>query len=195
MSPPLGLGNNAGHLVVLRRADHAVARSQHGFAAVCDVISATLSARSRRQAPDDRARPSRSADGIARGLSGERIERTEPGPPPRPTPTPSLAPSTASSPFAACSQPPSSSRLVGGSYHPSAAPHVRAERGRLVGMLEVAGSPRHAPLAHARGPRRVRRGLRGGGSGVRRRCARRPPRPKRQCNRRIPFARRWGDHS
>ena len=76
--PRSAFGNKAGHLVVLRRADHAVARSQHGFAAVCDVLSATLSARSRRQAPDDRARPSRSADGIARGLSGERIERTEP---------------------------------------------------------------------------------------------------------------------
>ena len=196
--PRSAFGNKADHLVVLRRADHAVARSQHGFAAVCDVLSATLSARSRRQAPDDRARQSRSADGIARGLRGERIERTEPGPPPRSTPTPSLAPSTASSPFAACSQPPSSSRLVGGSYHPSltAAPHVRAERGRLGGMLEVAGSPRHAPLAHARGPRRVRRGLRGGGSGVRRRCARRPPRPKgAQCNRRIPSGGRWGDRS
>ena len=83
-----------------------------------------------------------------------------------------------------------------GSYCPSAAPHVRAERGRLGGMLEVAGSPRHAPLAHARGPRRVRRGLRGGGSGVRRRCARRPPRPKgTQCNRRIPSGGRWGDRS
>ena len=76
--PRSAFGNKADHLVVLRRADHAVARSQHGFAAVCDVLSATLSARSRRQAPDDRARPSRSADGIARGLSGERIERTEP---------------------------------------------------------------------------------------------------------------------
>ena len=141
-----------------RSADHAVARSRHGFAAACDVLSATLSAQSRRQTPDHRARSSLSADGIARGLRGECTERTEPGPRPRRHSRRRLRPARLRRRSRrAPSRRARRASSATSSYCPSAAPHVRAERGRPVGAMLDEAFVSRAPRASTRATSAPRR--------------------------------------